>query len=59
MSEATTDEQSGLPQGVWIAVGAGAGMSLGASEGGLGTGAGLVLGAGAGVIYEIVKCKIN
>jgi L-aminopeptidase/D-esterase-like protein len=59
MSEATTDEQSDFPEGSWIAIGAGAGMVLGAAEGGIGTGAGLVLGAGAGAAYEVVKSRTN
>jgi hypothetical protein len=59
MTETTTDEQSEIPQGVWIAVGAGAGMVLGASEGGIEAGVGLVLGAGAGAIYETIKYKTD
>ena len=59
MSEATTNEESSLPQGTWIAIGAGAGMVVGAAEGGIGTGVGLVLGAGAGTAYEAVKVRTN
>lgn len=59
MSEATTDEQSNYPEGSWIAIGAGAGMVLGAAEGGIGAGTGLVLGAGAGLAYEVAKSRTN
>lgn len=57
MSEETTDEQSGYPEGMWIAIGAGAGMMVGAATGN--AGAGLVLGAGAGVAYEATNRYIN
>ena len=59
MSEATTNEELPIPKGAWIAIGAGAGMMLGAAEGGIGTGVGLVLGAGAGAAYEAFKFRIN
>ncbi|WP_248910555.1 hypothetical protein [Halocatena marina] len=57
MSEETTDEQSGYPEGMWIAIGAGVGMMVGAATGN--TGAGLVLGTGAGVAYEGTKHYTN
>lgn len=59
MAETSAEDQSTYPEGTWIAIGAGAGMVLGAAEGGIGAGVGLVLGAGAGVAYEIGKSRTS
>ena len=59
MAETGADEQSSYPDGTWIAIGGGAGMVLGASEGGIGAGIGLILGAGAGVAYEAIKSRTD
>lgn len=59
MAEAATDEQSHDTEGMWIALGGGAGMVLGAAEGGIGAVTGLVLGAGAGLAYKVAKSRTN